>query len=63
MVYSEYHLNIGFTFRRISELYFPCCDKKYRLLQPVIVVTASVEEDERGGQGHTSASLLDQSAT
>jgi hypothetical protein len=28
----------------------------------VIVVTASVKEDERGGQGHTSASLLHQSA-
>jgi hypothetical protein len=27
-----------------------------------IVVTASVKEDERGGQGHTSASLLHQSA-
>jgi hypothetical protein len=30
--------------------------------QTVIVVTASVKEDERGGQGHTSASLLHQSA-
>jgi hypothetical protein len=29
----------------------------------VIVVTASVKEDERGGQGHTSANLLHQSAT
>jgi hypothetical protein len=29
----------------------------------VIVVTALVKEDERGGQGHTSASLLRQSAT
>jgi hypothetical protein len=29
----------------------------------VIVVTTSVKEDERGGQGHTSASLLHQSAT
>jgi hypothetical protein len=29
----------------------------------VIVVTAWVKEDERGGQGHTSASLLHQSAT
>jgi hypothetical protein len=29
----------------------------------VIVVTASVKEDERGGQGHTSASLLHQSVT
>jgi hypothetical protein len=29
----------------------------------VIVVIASVKEDERGGQGHTSASLLHQSAT
>jgi hypothetical protein len=28
----------------------------------VIVVTASVKEDERGGQGHTSESLLHQSA-
>jgi hypothetical protein len=28
----------------------------------IIVVTASVNEDERGGQGHTSASLLHQSA-
>jgi hypothetical protein len=29
----------------------------------VIVVTASVKEDERGAQGHTSESLLHQSAT
>jgi hypothetical protein len=29
----------------------------------VIVVTALVKEDERGGQGHTSTSLLHQSAT
>jgi hypothetical protein len=29
----------------------------------LIVVTASVKEVERGGQGHTSASLLDQSVT
>jgi hypothetical protein len=29
----------------------------------VIVVTASLKEDERRGQGHTSASLLHQSAT
>jgi hypothetical protein len=29
----------------------------------VIVGTASVKEDERGGQGHTSAKLLHQSAT
>jgi hypothetical protein len=29
----------------------------------VIVGTASVKEDERRGQGHTSASLLHQSAT
>jgi hypothetical protein len=29
----------------------------------VIVVTASLKEDERGGQGHTSESLLHQSAT
>jgi hypothetical protein len=28
----------------------------------VIVATASVKEDERGGQGHISASLLQQSA-
>jgi hypothetical protein len=28
----------------------------------VTVVTASVKEDERGGQGHTSASLLHLSA-
>jgi hypothetical protein len=27
------------------------------------IVTASVKDDERGGQGHTSASLLYQSAT
>jgi hypothetical protein len=31
--------------------------------QTVIVVTALVEEDERGGQGHISSSLLNQSAT
>jgi hypothetical protein len=30
--------------------------------QTVIVVTASVKEDERGGQGHTSTSILHQSA-
>jgi hypothetical protein len=29
----------------------------------VIVVTASVKEDERGSQGHTSENLLYQSAT
>jgi hypothetical protein len=28
-----------------------------------VIVTALVKEDERGGQGHTSASLLHQSAT
>jgi uncharacterized protein with PQ loop repeat len=28
-----------------------------------VVVTASVKEDERGGQGHTSESILHQSAT
>jgi hypothetical protein len=31
--------------------------------QTVIVLTASVKEDERGGQVHASASLLHQSAT
>jgi hypothetical protein len=31
--------------------------------QTVIVVIASVKEEERGDQGHTSASLLRQSAT
>jgi hypothetical protein len=30
--------------------------------QTTIVVIASVKEDERGGLGHTSASLLHQSA-
>jgi hypothetical protein len=39
----------------------------YKLLsessRTVIVVTASVKEDERGSQGHTSASLLHQFAT
>jgi hypothetical protein len=29
----------------------------------IIIVTASVKEVERGGQGHTSASLLHLSAT
>jgi hypothetical protein len=29
----------------------------------VIVVTALVKEDEKGGQGHTSESLLHQSVT
>jgi hypothetical protein len=29
----------------------------------VIVATTLVKEDERGGQGHTSESLLHQSAT
>jgi hypothetical protein len=29
----------------------------------VIIISASVKEDERGGQGHTSASLLYRSAT
>jgi hypothetical protein len=28
-----------------------------------IIVTVSVKEDERGGQGHTSESLFHQSAT
>jgi hypothetical protein len=40
---------------------------RYKLVsessQAVIVVTASLKEDERGGQGHTSESLLHQSAT
>jgi hypothetical protein len=40
---------------------------KYEVLSEssptVIVVTASVKEDERGGQGHTSTRLLHQSAT
>jgi hypothetical protein len=31
--------------------------------QTVIAVIASVKDDERGGQGHTSESLLHQSAT
>jgi hypothetical protein len=31
--------------------------------QTVIVVSASVKEDEREGQGYTSTSLLHQSAT
>jgi hypothetical protein len=31
--------------------------------QTAIVVTALVKEDDRGGQGHTSTSLLYQSAT
>jgi hypothetical protein len=31
--------------------------------QTLIVLTASVKEDEGGGQGHTSASLLHQSDT
>jgi hypothetical protein len=31
--------------------------------QTVIVVTVSVKADERGGHGHTSTSLLHQSAT
>jgi hypothetical protein len=39
----------------------------YRVLsessRTVIIVTASVKEDERGGKGRTSASLLHQSAT
>jgi hypothetical protein len=35
---------------------------EFNASQYVIVVTASVKEDERGGQGHTSASLLHQSA-
>jgi hypothetical protein len=34
-----------------------------RKLHTVIVVTTSVKQDETGGQGHTSASLLHQSAT
>jgi hypothetical protein len=40
---------------------------KYEVLsessQAAAVVIASVKEDERRGQGHTSASLLYQSAT
>jgi hypothetical protein len=47
-------LNIGFT------VYI--CDMLLESSQ-IVVVTASVKEDERGGQGHTSASLLHQSAT
>jgi hypothetical protein len=40
---------------------------KYKVVsessRTLIVVTALVKEDERGGQGHISASLLHQSAT
>jgi hypothetical protein len=32
-------------------------------VRTVIVVTALVKEDERGGEGHISANLLQQSAT
>jgi hypothetical protein len=43
------------------------CWLMYKVLsessRTVSVVTASVKEDERGGQGHTSTSLLHQSAT
>jgi hypothetical protein len=35
----------------------------YRTVLTAIVVIASVKEDERGGQGHTSKSLLHQSDT
>jgi hypothetical protein len=35
----------------------------FESFQTVIAVTASLKDDERGGQGHTSASLLRQSAT
>jgi hypothetical protein len=35
----------------------------WRVLGLILLLTASVKEDERGGQGHTSASLLHQSAT
>jgi hypothetical protein len=39
-------------------------NRKLKILTQVIIfVTASVNEDERGGQDHTSASLLHQPAT
>jgi hypothetical protein len=42
-------------------------EKTYEVLSEsswtLIVVTALVKGDERGGQGHTSASLLHQSTT
>jgi hypothetical protein len=45
-----------------------CCEnlKPYKVLfgkfLDSFVVTTSMKEDEKGGQGHTSASLLNQSA-
>jgi hypothetical protein len=46
------HLYITWALDTLSESY-----------RTVIVVTASVKEDEREGQGHTSESLLRQYAT
>jgi hypothetical protein len=36
----------------------PSCEVVLESSQSVTVVTVSVKEDERGGQGHTSKSLL-----
>jgi hypothetical protein len=45
---------------------FNCVSALYEVVSEcswtIIVVTAPVKEDERGGQGHTSASLFHQSA-
>jgi hypothetical protein len=56
---------------KINELEFCLINKlhtvAYKVLsessRTVIAVTAAVKGDERGGQGHTSASLLHQSTT
>jgi hypothetical protein len=56
-------------YENIQQVTYQCVKEesnRYELLsessRTVIVVTASVKEDERGDQGHTSASLLHQSA-
>jgi hypothetical protein len=52
---------------RAKKAFSPFLDDFYEVLSEstltVIVLTASAKEYERGGQGHTFASLLHQSAT
>jgi hypothetical protein len=51
---------MGRKLTRTVEMFYEVLSE---ISQTVIIVTASVKEDERGSQGHTSASLFHQSAT
>jgi hypothetical protein len=57
-------------YENIQQVTYQCVKEesnRYKMLSEsswtVIVVTALVKDDDRGGQGHTSASLLHQSVT